>query len=298
MKRPLCPVILISALALLAAGPAGAQLSDNLSILDPINAEGYLKPMQRGYGQAMNANLFRTGYIPVDEFGGSLDFIAMKTFYQDKDRTYVGRTGEGFDGPANAVANTVVGSGDATVVEGNNNTAYVLPGGFDMSGASLAVPQLAINIMTGTELSVRWISLSLSDAEVGEIRYVGLGVRHNISQYLREDLVHLALSGWYQTLDADKDLVELRTWQLALHGSLDARYVSLIGGLAFENYDMKTSYTFEGGENGAPVEVELASETAFRFTGGITGHIAFVRANLTAEYVERWDLAASLGFFF
>ena len=41
MKRPLCPVILISALALLAAGPAGAQLSDNLSILDPINAEGY-----------------------------------------------------------------------------------------------------------------------------------------------------------------------------------------------------------------------------------------------------------------
>lgn len=73
-----------------------------------------------------------------------------------------------------------------------------LPPGQNMHTIVAAVPQLEIGALAGTELLVRYIPPVVFDQNIGRFSFWGIGLRHSISQYLRDPLFDIAVQVGYQ----------------------------------------------------------------------------------------------------
>ena len=59
----------------------------------------------------------------------------------------------------------------------------VLPGLYDGSNAPLAVPQLGIGSLAGTDLIVRYLP-RVRHENYGHLEFVGIGLRHSVDRYI------------------------------------------------------------------------------------------------------------------
>ena len=299
MKRLFTVLVAASALLMvLAPAPAHAQVDDALSVLDPVNIDGYLKPLQLALGQAMGTGTFHGALIPVSGFNASLDIITMQVWFQDKDRTYTASTPEGFDPPTQAEASTIVGDGSATVVTGDGGAEYVFPGGFNMDNFFMAVPQLGLVFIPGTELLVRYITISTGDTELGSVDYLALGARHNVSQYFTNLPVDVSAGAWYHKFDIDSDLMTTKAWQIGAQVSKTFSMATVFGGLGYESYSASVEYDSDTGPETETVKVDMDGESSIRLTGGVNLALSVVHVYGTLDYAKRLSASLALGFGF
>ena len=279
------------------AGSASAQLADNLSAYDAGTVEGYLKPFQEALGQAMNTNFFSTAAIPQAGIHARFDIRAMSVFFKDEDDTFRATTGGAFTPVQQADASTVVGPGASTTVFGNGGTAYVFPGGFDVGSLTLAVPQVSVSGFRGTELIVRWLSVSIGDSEIGDFSTFGIGGRHNISQYLVDFPIDVAGALFYQTLDLDSDLLDVTTLSIGVHASKDFGIIRPLGSISYDTVSMTTTYASTAG--GPPdITVDMEREGSLHLSAGAFLGLGGVGVTVSGDLGSRTGVAASLGFGF
>ncbi len=199
-RRRFAAVAVCIVFAATLAGPAVAQVEDQLSSYTGVNAEGYLKPLAEAFGATLNSGFFRSAYLPTSGFHIGFEVLAMGLFFSDSHRTFDATT-EGLFLPRSTVkAPTIVGPGEAVkITNGVGGTSYVFPGGLDLNSFAMLAPQLRISSVRGTEFVGRWAQIKSGDAELGDVTLWGIGARHNISQYLSEDFpFDLALGLIYQ----------------------------------------------------------------------------------------------------
>ncbi|MCX7929863.1 MAG: hypothetical protein N2663_03980 [Chlorobi bacterium] len=77
-------------------------------------------------------------------------------------------------------------------------SALSLPPGQDMRTIVAAVPQIEIGSLWGTELLLRYIPPVVFDQNIGRFSFWGIGMRHSISQYLRDPFLDVAVQIGYQ----------------------------------------------------------------------------------------------------
>lgn len=276
-------------------GSASAQLEDNLSAYDEGTVEGYLKPFQEAVGQALNSNFFSTAAIAQTGIHARFEIRAMSVFFKDDDDTFTASTGGDFaTPPLEAEASTVVGPGTSTRVVAPNGTAYVFPGGFDVSSLTLAVPQVSISGFRGTELTVRWLSVSTGDSEIGDFSTFGIGGRHNVSQYLVDFPVDVAGAIFYQTLGLENDLLDIKTFSIGIQGSKDFGIIRPLGSISFDTVSMSTTYASTAGEE-PDINVDLESEKSLHLSAGAHLGLGGIGVTLTGELGSRTGVSASLG---
>lgn len=282
------------------AVPAAAQIEDQLSAYTGPNAEGYLEPLALAMGADLNSGLFYSAHIPVSGLHVRLETPIMVAIFSDDARTFSATTEGWFEPTTTVDAPTVVGSGEAYIVENvGAGTAFAFPGGFDLNAFALGVPQIRIGSFKGTEAVIRYFSLDIGDAEIGDLSLYGFGLRHSISQYLVGVPVDLAGGFMYQKFDLGEDLIDATAFSFGVQASKRFPLVFLelepYAGLSFDTFQMDVSYD---DIDDMPIDLSFDASSTAHLTLGLHARAAFV--SLYGEYnvASQSGYAFGLGFGF
>ena len=282
-------------LVLLLASPAAAQIEDQLSAYTGDNATGYLQPLADAFGADLNDGLFHSGQVPLSGPHFKFELRYMSVQFGDDDRTFKATTEGAFLPVTTSDAPTIVG-GEAVEVQGDSGTAYVYPGGFDLSAFALAVPQLRIGAFMGTEALVRYFAMDTGDVELGKISLFGFGLRHNISQYFTALPVDLAGGFFWQSFaigenDAGDDLISTKALSIGVQASKSFSILEPYAGLSLDKFSMDVAY--EDINTGTNIDLEFDSDTTIHLTLGLAAKLSIL--NLHAEYNVAGQNSLSLG---
>ena len=328
-------------IAFLASRPAFAQqLPDVIADVGAEYAELYLQPVVNAFGADINGGLIHTakvggGVLPFDLFLGvkvmgalipevdrTLD-IAYETPY-----TFHAPDGNRYDLPVTFRINdgpTVFGDTSPGIVTGNvrqivhpgadglDNTPddivvdstlsfNVLPGLYDGSIAPLAIPQLGIGSLAGTDLIVRYLP-RVNHEDYGHLQFVGIGFRHSVDRYIPGLPFRIAGHFMMQRLLITNTASEevLTTSSIAAGVALSKTFVflTLYAGIQTEETTVNVDYTFGeelSAAEGENISFELAGDTTLRGMAGVSLKLGPFLVNVEASQGNhRTVLAAGVG---
>jgi hypothetical protein len=263
-----------------------------MSVYTGDNAVGYLQPLANALGATLNTGFGYSAYIPKTSFHLGLEVPVSGLFFEDADRTFSATPEQGFipsSGESEFDVPTVVGSGEAVVVDGTGGAQFAFPGGLDLNSFGLAVPQLRVSSLMGTEAVIRWVAFEQGDADIGKVDMFGIGARHSISQYFGDEpALDLAAGILYQTMELGKNDFGnpfVDSSALTIQGQASKRlpvgFATLepYGIVAWERLDVDVEYEGPGDE---PVNVSMEGENDVRFTIG--AGFNFVAGQVWADY--------------
>ena len=257
-------------LAMLAiATPSWAQLDENLQGLSDENAQGYLAPLNTALSGTLSSAIFNTGKVHEEGFHFTIGLSAIAVGFDTEDETYVPTDPEGFSSLGETPVPTIVGDPGGQVVDGQNHLAVIYPGGLDLSGFEIAVPQLTIGNVKGTRAIIRYIALDLGNSELGEFSYIGYGLQHSISQWLSDPPVDVAVGIFMQSFKfGEDDLLDASATTLNVTASKQYNLFRPYVGLGFDS--MKTDVYSEDTEDPeSTLDVSLEDETNAHLTLGV-----------------------------
>jgi Family of unknown function (DUF6588) len=268
------PVLaVLGVLLLCGSSPAAAQtqLEKTLKQFSGDAVSGYIQPAADLFGANMMAGQYRSAAIPAMGFSIAFDIVGMAALIGDDQKTYTAKTPDGFT-PSTFKTATIFGDVGTTVA----NTSFPSlqyrgkDGIITSSVMPLAVPQLRIGSIAGTEAMVRFLTVpKIGDEQFPEITLFGGGIRHSISQYLPMLPLDLAVGAFYTTFKTG-DIIDVKGYSLGVHASKTFTLLTVYGGLAYESTTMKISYTStDPNFPGQLVDVSLDGANTFRATAGL-----------------------------
>lgn len=310
---------------LFMVGALQAQdLEETLSKIGSAYAEAYMRPMADALGANLNSGLYHEAGVglPRSGFDVYVGVRAFGTFLSDGDKTFdltfqdritVSARVQGEEVKVNGMgsfavngAPTVFGDDDpavATVTARFDTTimrhGIAIPVSVDTSftreivGGALptnvvptVIPHLRLGTLYGTDLMVRWLP-KITVTDLGSLGMVGLGLRHNVSQYapgLPVDLgVQVAWQNVYVDDEDEANLVDVETFAASLIVGRRFGPLSLYGALQTERADIDVQYDLEVG-NGGPVPISFNVRGASKARGLIGIGLSPGPLRLNADY--------------
>jgi len=279
-----------AALVVLLAFPAAAQIEDQISVYTGENAEGYLQPFSDAVGATLNTGFFRSAYLPTTGFHIGIEVLIMGLYFSDDDKTFDATTEGSFMPQTTQTVPTVIGDGEAVLISGASGTGYAFPGGLSLNSFGMLAPQLRISSLRGTEFVGRYGRVNAGDAEVGDITLWGIGVRHNISQYFKEDFpVDMSVGGIYQKFKGGEnsegnDLMDSDLLSIGANGSkrfpIGFATFEPYTALSYNSYQMKLEYS---SDTAGQQDVTFERVNTAAWTLGVNFNLIY--ANVYAEYI-------------
>jgi len=315
-------LFLLFVAAFFAAAPTQAQdpddLGDALNNIGSNYADNYTQPITDALGGGLNAGLFRTadfggtGLVPViDVYVG---VSAMGTFtsgsedsfrlQNDQIETDAGQTLT-ISYPDNDLP-TVFGEeespGVATISDGNpvtpDETVELPPALLNTSIAPIAVPQVGVGTVFGTDAQLRYLpETDISD--YGSVSVFGLAVRHSLSQYIPLSPVALAVQGSWQSIGLSGtqqgDILEATGWALnaQVSRSVPVLPVTFYGGLQYEKFTVDVDYTFQTSAGTSDISLSQEAQNNVRALAGVS--ISLLVARLNVDYALGANNVVSAG---
>jgi hypothetical protein len=267
---------------------SGNLLTGQISIRDTAGLIGYAVRVLTGDG-------IREGRIQVpaqaSSFFGNLqqNFTIPKTYFRD-------RLNQGIAGIRLSPAAT------ATILQAIERLpdTYPLPNGQNLSLLPLAVPQVEIGSLYGTELMLRFIPSLDWGNNIGRFGFWGVGVKHSISQYIPMLPFELAAQGVVQGsrltntigVTGAQLLAETTIFNANIHASKRFGIVEVFSGLSYDALNVNASYTFV-----LPLSLQIQLGLLKPVTeNGVTNYVVDAAAGFpgdTQPQVARVNLANS-----
>lgn len=268
--RSIVPMLIVLLLYNVSPAAAQTQFERTLKQFSGDAVSGYLQPAADLFSADLMAGQYRTAAIPVMGFNIAFDLVGMVALVGDDQKTYTAKTPEGFT-PATFTTATIFGDLGTTV----SNTSFPAlqyrgkDGIITSSIMPLAVPQLRVGSVFGTEAMIRFLATpKIGSDQFPELRLFGAGLRHSISQYLPMVPLDLAVSGFYTTFTTG-DIIDVKGYSFGAQASKSFALVTLYGGLSYESTTMKVSYTStDPNFPGQLVDVSLDGANTVRLTAG------------------------------
>jgi hypothetical protein len=295
--------------ALLLASIAGthAQIEDQLSAYTGENAKGYMQPLNDALGASLNNGFYYSARIPESGFRLSVEFVGVAIKFDDADRVFNAVAESPFqpvDGePSSIDAPTIIGNGEAVLIDGLNGTSFAFPGGLDLNGFGLVIPQIRFGNVKGTEGLLRIVKgLDIGDSELGKIDLLGIGLRHSLSQYFADPALDLAAGGLWQTFKIGEnsengDLVDTNAFSLGVQASkalpMGSVGIEPYAGLSYDSFKMKMEY--KSGEDLLEVDFDRSGTVHFAVGAGFNFYIGQIWAQYDWAQVNGFSLGLALG---
>ena len=184
-----------------------------------------------------------------------------------------------------------------------NGRVPKVPGipGIGLDFFPLVMPQASVGLPFQTEIMVRFIP-EVDVPNIGKLSFLGLGVKHNLSQYIPVPMFPVNISGQFawQQLDIGDVISSGHTAfnieaskKLGIPGLSFTPYV----GMGIESSTLDISYTIANSGNplldGNTVAFDLKGDNSFRMTGGVRFQLTMIA--ISADYSMGKYNAASLG---
>jgi hypothetical protein len=168
---------------------------------------------------------------------------------------------------------------------------YVFPGGLDVSLLPIAVPQLTLGSVFGTDVTVRYIGYSINK-DIGKLNLFSWGLRHSISQYVKVLPLDLAV-GFYSQRFSLGDIARCNSWYAGVQASKRIIIFTFYGGLGYENSKMDFHYTSQ--DDNTKIDFSLKGSNSIRFNAGVTFNLGPVKLNVDYNLASQSVLCAGLG---
>jgi hypothetical protein len=262
--------------------------------------KGYIQPAADLFGANMFAGQYRSAEIPTTGFNIALDIVGMAALVKDDQKNYTAKTPTNFT-PGTFNTATIFG-GTGTTVSNSAIPALSYRGAdgiINTSAVPLAVPQLRVGSLYGTEAIVRYIGIpnSLTD-QFPDVTLFGVGVRHSISQYFPEVPLDIAAGVFYTSFKTG-DLVDFKGYSFGVQGSKAFSVLTVYGGLAYESCTMKLQYTStDPNVPGQLVDVSLDGQNTFRATAGVAVSLAVFHIFADVNVGNVTNFSGGIGFGF
>jgi hypothetical protein len=272
---------------------AAGDVEDFVSKYTGSNGEGYMQPLADAFGANLNSGLFHDARISKVRIHLYVGMEAMMATVGPDQKTFKART-ENFSPEKTVDAPTLFGKNEPVTVDGTGGTVYTFPGGMNVKRFPIAVPQATVGGIAGTDLTVRWFALS-SVEDLGDIRLLGWGIRHSLSQYMPLLPIVDIAAGFYSQTFKVGDIVDARATLISLQASVTKTVLVLYGGVGIESSKLKVSYEYnEAGAEPENVGFELKGGNKMRMTLGAGLNLPGV--NVHAEYNVGTQSVLSAGF--
>jgi hypothetical protein len=290
----------VAALPFALSGPAAAQssLEDALKQYNGTTVRGYIQPLVDLFGANLNSGFFAGPAAPRSGLSFRLSLIAMASQVSDDQKTYTAPTPTGWT-PSSFQTATIFG-GTGTTVTNQNNPALQYRGSDGLIDASLfplAVPQVSIGGIAGTEATVRFITTpSFGDSdEFPKTTLFGAGLRHNVGRYLGILPFDLGVGAMYSSFKVG-DIVEVTGLTIGAQISKTFTVLTLYGGLAWEKSSMNLTYTSTDPAVSGTVDIDLDGANTFRTTAGIALKLAVARVFADVNFGSVTNFSGGLSF--
>ena len=134
-------------------GQENEDLSVIMNVYQEGNGQGYLQPLADAFTTNLHSGLYRSPKIQ-EGFHLDLGVVTSLSFIGSSQKTFTAVTQP--DPPNQEVtAPTIFGDNQPVRIPTEEGTTYTFPGGYEVSMLPLAVPQLRIGTLFGTEALVR-----------------------------------------------------------------------------------------------------------------------------------------------
>jgi hypothetical protein len=284
-----CMFIMFPLALVSVTGDAEAQLEDAISQLTGETTEGYLQPMITAFGTNLNSGWYHTASIPRAGLDLHVEILGMVTFIPEDDLTFKATPPEPW--PQDEVETATVFGEEGTAVQGPGDLTYSFQDG-QIQGdvVPYGVPQIKIGSVMGTSLIGRYFSLEVGD--MPKLSLLGIGIQHNVSQWLPPLPVDIAAGIFYQSFDVG-DIISSTLMNYGVQVSRSLPFVTFYGGLALESTKMTVEYTYEGVTPAQDISLKLTGDDKFRLTAGAALHLGLFALN--ADINIGSQVAACLG---
>ncbi|MFN8354311.1 MAG: DUF6588 family protein [Spirosomataceae bacterium] len=294
MKR-----LLISLTLLLGAGmwsTASAQKVDEIiSSYSGANAKGFLQPLAD-----VMTSTFNTGQAhktSIDSgFHLYLGVVAFSTFIlDDKLKYFTGTTDRNFSPQQSAQVSTLVGPSKYVTVNGTNGTSYTFPAGLGLKYFSLAVPQITLGNVMGTELNVRFIAIDLG-GDFGKISLMGGGLRHDLTRYLPKGFpLTISAEYSYQQFKAG-DYVSLTTHKAGIYAGQQGKIFNYFAYVGYQNGSMNIRYN--DSVDVSPISIDLTNKNPLLLGVGAGMKLSIFRLYVQGSFISPVVAAGGIGLSF
>lgn len=271
-------IILIAILVFASMAVYSQDLDKSITQYQKSNATGYLQPLADVFGANLNSGLSRSAHISKFGFHISLSLEAMYSPISEDKKVFT-PAGENFDVP------TIFG-------EEIENEEY-LDGLWDTDFFPLAVPQLTIGSVFGTEATIRYFTYENED--IGEIDLYGWGIRHSISQYIPLCPVDIA-AGFFQQKFSIGSYVEANALYYGLQVSKKISVLLLYGGIGGEKSTIELDYELE--DSNEKISFDLNGENKTRLTIGAGLDFKYVKLYADYNIAPQNVISGGIGFGF
>lgn len=262
-------------------------------------ARDYLRPGIDAVGYSINSGYSHTARVDSC-FHVWIGAKLITTYIPETDRSFVAKlpaelTGLGYPGSFSTA--TIVG-GEGTTITSDDpaQPPIAFPGGTGLSAFVIAMPQVSVGPLLGTDIILRGLPPSRFDDKIGEFSFYGGGLKHEITHYLDVPFDLAVLAGYQQFRIGD--VVEGSSLAGLVQASVAFSGVTLFGGVGYESYDIAVSYTSEATAQLPATAITIDFQRRnLRFAMG--GALSlFSLLDLTAEYSFGVQNNLTLGFGF
>jgi hypothetical protein len=281
-------------LSLFTVNSQGQDFEDFVKKYTGSNGQLYMQPLADAFGANLNSGLYHNAYIREKGFQVYLGVAYMHAPIPERRRTFTGST-QGYFYPTQQVkAPTIFGKSELVAVDGDGGTEYVFPGGLDLNNLPLAVPNLTIGSLYGTNATFRWAAYDIGD-QVGKVELLGWGLRHSIDQYIPTLPLNMAI-GFYTQRFTLGDIVDAGSWLANIQASYQWEFITFYGGLGYENSTLDIQYTYE--EDDSEIAFDLTGNNTLRGTLGLTLNLGplKIHSGYTLASQSLLTLGLGLGF--
>ena len=294
MKRFMIFPILMMSIFLLQTLSFSQDIEDFVSKYTSENGKSYLQPLADAFGANMNSGFFHSARIEQNGFQLYVGLVTMVAPIADDQKVFTAQTEGLFYPQTTAEVPTIFGDNETVKVEGTGGTVYVFPGGFDMNAFPIAVPQISIGAIMGTEAMLRFIDIQI-DENLGKLNLIGFGVRHSISQYFPDLPVDVAV-GFYKQNFKLGDIIDASSFSIGAQASYTRGMVTFYGGLASESSTLDISYTYEADEDAGEISFKLEGQNSIRLTAGVAAKLGPLVLHTDFNLAAQKVVVVGLGF--
>ena len=165
---------------------------------------------------------------------------------------------------------------------------FPVPPGLDLEIAPLIMPQFSMGLPMHSEVLLRWMPTT-STEDFGDINFLGIGLKHSISQYIPLFPVDISAQFVFQSLTIG-DLLESTHTAFNVHASKKFSMILFsitpYVGLGMESSNLKVDYTIDYPENpmihGQEVSFDIDGDNGFRGRVGFSTRLLLFK--LYADY--------------
>ncbi len=277
---------------------AQSRVETSLQQFSAEAARGYIQPLADLTSANLNSGFYNSAEIPYLALHLRLDILVMGGLVTDEMKTYRAPLPSNFQGGSFETATIVGGSGGVFINPFDPLSKYRGSDGLiSATLVPLAVPQLTIGALVGTELTVRYFPLkSPAGKDLPDTKLFAFGIRHSISSYVKVP-VDIAIGYMYTRFQAE-ELIDYKGSLVALHASKSFSLFTLYGGISWENGTLDAKYEAANQPSGTKVEIHLDAKNSTRFTIGGKLTLGFFSLAADANIASVTSFTGGIGFEF